>query len=82
MALTKHHAKNGQYQQVNTFEWKDGDVNTVYLKDISFPVQILKKVFKNEDGSTGTLYLVTNDLSIDADRFLHGVLLKPHNDSI
>ena len=68
VALTKHHAKNGQYQQVNTFEWKDGDVNTVYLKDISFPVQILKKVFKNEDGSTGTLYLVTNDLSIDADR--------------
>jgi len=26
------------------------------------------KVFKNEDGSTGTLYLVTNDLESSADR--------------
>lgn len=35
---------------------------------MAFPVKLLKKVFTNEDGSTGTLYLVTNDLSIDADR--------------
>ena len=27
-----------------------------------------KKVYKNEDGSTGTLYLVTNDLESSADR--------------
>lgn len=68
VALTQHDADSGQYQQVNTLEWNDGATNTVYLKDISFPVQLLKKVFTNEDGSTGTLYLVTNDLSIDADR--------------
>jgi hypothetical protein len=68
VALTQHDANSGQYQQVNTLAWNDGDANTVYLKDISFPVQLLKKVFTNEDGSTGTLYLVTNDLSIDADR--------------
>ncbi len=68
VALTKDDADSGQYQQVNTLEWNDGDANTVYLKDMSFPVQLLKKVFTNEDGSTGTLYLVTNDLSIDADR--------------
>lgn len=29
---------------------------------------MIKKIFKNEDGSTGTLYLVTNDLDNDADR--------------
>lgn len=57
-----------QFQQVNSLDWKDGDSTTVYLKDIAFPVKLLKKVFTNEDGSTGTLYLVTNDLSIDADR--------------
>jgi hypothetical protein len=68
VALTKQDAESGQYQQVNTLVWNDGAANTVYLKDISFPVQLLKKVFTNEDGSTGTLYLVTNDLSIDADR--------------
>jgi len=26
------------------------------------------KIFKNEDGSTGTLYLVTNDLESSPDR--------------
>ena len=67
IALTKHDADSGQYQQVNTLNWNYGEVNTVYLNDISFPVQLLKKVFINEDNSTGTLYLITNDLSIDAD---------------
>ena len=68
VALTKQEADSGQYQQVNTLEWNEGDAITVYLKDIAFPAKLLKKVFKNEDGSTGTLYLITNDLSIDADR--------------
>jgi hypothetical protein len=68
VALNKRDADSGQYQQVNTLEWNDGDCNTVYLKDISFPVRLIKKVFTNEDGSTGTLYLTTNDLSIDVDR--------------
>jgi IS4 transposase len=66
--MTLHDAKSGQFQQVNSLDWKDGDSSTVYLKDVAFPVKLLKKVFTNEDGSTGTLYLVTNDLSIDADR--------------
>lgn len=68
VALSKREADSGQYQQVNTLVWNDGDSNTVYLKDVGFPVQLIKKVFTNEDGSTGILYLVTNDLSIDADR--------------
>jgi len=68
VAMTLHDAKSGQFQQVKSLDWNDGDSNTVYLKDIAFPVKLLKKVFTNEDQSTGVLYLVTNDLSIDADR--------------
>lgn len=68
VALTRYQAKNGQFQQLNSLAWKDGDYHTVYLKDLAFPVKLLKKVFTNEDGRTGMLYLVTNDLSIDADR--------------
>lgn len=69
IAMSLEDAKSGQFQQVNSLDWKDGECNTLYLKDIAFPVKVLKKVFTNEDGSTGTLYLVTNDLSIEADRF-------------
>lgn len=68
VALTEKDAKSGQFQQVQSLDWKDGDCATVYLKNLAFPVQLTKKIFKNEDGTTGTLYLVTNDFSIDADR--------------
>ena len=68
VAMTAQDAKSGQFQKVNSLDWKDCDCNTVYLKDIAFPVKLLKKIFTNEDGSTGTLYLVTNDLAIEADR--------------
>jgi len=68
VAMTYLDAKSGQFQQVKSLDWNDGDCHTVYLKDIAFPVKLLKKVFTNEDRSTGMLYLVTNDLSIDADR--------------
>lgn len=60
--------KKGQYQNLSTLNFKDGVVRKARLKDLSFPVALIKKVFKNEDGSTGTLYLVTNDLDNDADR--------------
>lgn len=40
----------------------------MFLKDIPFPVALITKIFKNEDGSTGTLYLVSNDLESSADR--------------
>ena len=68
ISLTEQDAKSGQFQQAKSLDWNDGVCTTVYLKDIAFPVKLLKKIFTNEDGSTGTLYLVTNDLSIDADR--------------
>ena len=54
--------------EFNTLNLKDGEARKAWLKDLSMPVTLLKKVFKNEDGSTGTLYLVTNDLDIDSDR--------------
>lgn len=38
------------------------------LKTFFFPVALIKKIFKNEDGSTGALYLPTNDLESSADQ--------------
>jgi hypothetical protein len=68
VALSKKEASCGQFQRVDSLEWNDGESHTVYLKDISFPVKLLKKIFTNEDGSSGTLYLISNDLGLDADR--------------
>ena len=68
IALSEEEAKKGQYQNLSTLPIKDGEKRVVRLKDLSFPVALIVKVFKNEDGSTGTLYLVTNDLESSADR--------------
>ena len=67
VALSEGERKKGQYQNLSTLNLKDGEARKVTLKNLSFPVTLLKKVFKNEDGSLGTLYLVTNDLNSDAD---------------
>ena len=68
VALSDEERKKGQYQNLSALNIKDGEARKAWLKDLSLPVSLLKKVFKNEDGSTGTLYLVTNDLDIDPDR--------------
>lgn len=67
VALTLEAAKAGQHQQVKSIDLKDGETCQVWLKGLAVPVQLLKKVFKNENGTIGTLYLVTNDLSISGD---------------
>ena len=45
---------------------KDGESKKVWLKGVSFQVRLIKKVFTNEDGSTGILYLASNDLEHEA----------------
>jgi len=44
---------------------EEGRIMSVSLKQYSKPVLIAKQVFKNGDGSTGTLYLATSDLNLD-----------------
>jgi IS4 transposase len=68
IAFSEEERKKGQYHNLNSLSFKDGEKRTVWLKDMSFPVALITKIFKNEDGSTGILHLVTNDLDSDADR--------------
>jgi len=41
----------------------------VFLKDLEIPVLLCKQVFINKDGSTGEMYLVTNNLELLYDDF-------------
>lgn len=68
VALSEEDRKKGQYQNLSTLDLKAGEARKAWLKDLSLPVSLTKKVFKNEDDSTGTLYLVTNDLDLNADQ--------------
>ena len=67
IAMSEEDRKKGQYQNLNTLQLKDREKRIVWLKDVAFPVALITKIFKNEDGSTGILYLITNDLESSAD---------------
>ena len=66
IAFTNQERKEGKYRNLNSLDLKDGERIKVWLKDLAFSVVIVTKVFKNEDGSTGILHIVTNDLDSDA----------------
>ena len=68
LALSKNDANNGRYTKVRELELEEDIAHTVYLKGLDFPVRLLKKIFKNENGSTGVLYLVSNDMTSSAER--------------
>ena len=56
---------SGQFQPVSTLALLEGSVCEVWLEGLAFPLLGTQQVFTNEDGSTGTLYLVTSDLTLD-----------------
>lgn len=75
VALSENEKISGKFQKVDTLGLKDGQSKIVWLKGNSFPVILIKKIFTNEDGSTGVLYLASNDLNHDAD-YLYQIYQK------
>lgn len=66
VALNEQDRAAGKFQRVDAIaELKNDDCLIVYLRGIEKPVLVAKQVFTNKDGSTGTLYLVSSDTSLD-----------------
>jgi hypothetical protein len=57
--------QEGRYQRVDTLELEAMKPVTVYLEGVNFALHLVKQVFTNEDGSTGILYLVTSDTTLN-----------------
>jgi len=66
VALSADDAKKGLHQSLKSLELEEDIAYTAWLKGLAYPVQLIKKVFKNEDGSSGILYIVSNDMHSDA----------------
>jgi Transposase DDE domain len=65
VALSKEAKFAGQYLGIESLELKDTP-QKIWLKELDFPLLLLKQVFKNGDDVVGVIYLVTNDLNLDA----------------
>ena len=66
IALSSKDKKLGKFQQISSLDMQDGESKKVWLKGVPFEVLLIKKVFINEDGSTGVLYLASNDTEHDS----------------
>lgn len=64
VALSKAEKAQGRYGAVETLEIEEGAVREIYLEGVEFPLLLVKHVFTNDDGSSGTLYLVTSDTTL------------------
>lgn len=63
-ARTQKDADKGLYKPLQDLRLGKCAVK-LYLKELDFPVLVVKKVFKNGDGSSGTLYLACSDQELD-----------------
>ena len=75
VALSEEDKKKGKFTKVSKLDLKDGQSIEVWIKDLDFALQLIKKIFINEDGSIGTLYLISNDLNSSAD-YLYTIYQK------
>ena len=64
VALSEKAKRQGRYQ---TLELEAMKPVRVYLEGVGFPLLLLKRVFTNEEGSTGIHYLVTSETTVDGD---------------
>jgi hypothetical protein len=67
VALSLEDKKQGRYVRVDTLELEPNTPLTIYLEGVDFPLDLVKQVFTNGDGSMGILYLVTSDLELTTD---------------
>jgi hypothetical protein len=68
-ARNQKDAQGGNFRPLQELKLGKGAVK-LYLKGVHFPVLIVKRVCKNADGSSSTLYLATSDLELSAEQML------------
>ena len=66
VCFTPEQKREGQFQQVNTLTIEEDSPTQIYIKELPFPVQLVKQIFRNKDGSVGIIYLVCSDITVDA----------------
>ena len=65
VALNEDDKKHNRYVRIDSLDWSEKPVQG-WVKGMAFPVLFHRQVFTNKDGSTGILYLITNDLEATA----------------
>lgn len=70
VALTEAEKHQGQFRRVEELAIAEQTTLQIHIKDLPFPVLLVKWIFRNEDGSSGALYLICSDLTVEANRII------------
>ena len=68
VALPPEEGQKKQFVTISELHLTPSQVCLVHLQDLSFPVLVTKRLFINQDGSSGTLYLVSSDTTLSYDQ--------------
>lgn len=68
VGLVGGEGKTGAFKPVSQQEIQPGVVYKVRMESVPFDLFLVKKVYKNMDGSTGVVFLVTSDGGLDAEQ--------------
>lgn len=70
VALTEEAKRRGEFSSIGSLKLEKDQAVRVYLKGLAVPVLLVKQVFTNKDGSTGELFLVCSDLSLEGPQII------------
>jgi len=66
VALSEEDKKDGCFTRINELDWSEKKPIKGWIRGLKFPVLLHRQIFTNKDGSTGILYLISNDLDLTA----------------
>lgn len=70
IALSEEDHKAKRFTRIENLVWSEETMYTAWLKDVPFPVHLVRQVFTNKDGSTGILYLACSDTTLTREAIL------------
>jgi hypothetical protein len=63
-AISAEDAQDNRFTSIEDLPWQEESMFTGWLKDVPFPVLLVRQIFTNKDGSTGILYLACSDTTV------------------
>lgn len=68
--LSEKDRNAGRWNRIDELDIPNNTPVKVWLKDLEFPVLLVKQVFKNKNEGTGVRFLVSNDFDLSGDDFM------------
>ena len=65
VALSYEAKLRGEFERIDKLDLPEGEPVRGWLRGLDFEVLLVRQVFRNEDGSAGTLYLASSELDAD-----------------